>query len=325
MLMLNYFSFFIVAWIYILFHSIGHKYDKVFVQQLSPVMMSAPGVLYKRLRKVPLYTWVLDLWPESLKVAGGINNKWILSFFDYYVKNEYKYSDRILISSRSFTDSILEYGNYQDKIIYFPQWFESVDSNIEGQDCQIPDLPDGFKLMFAGAVGDAHGFECTMQAALLTKEHKDIKWIIVGDGRRLDWVRNFVKKQGLEDTVFTVGRYPVETMPLFFKQADVMLVTLNDDPLFSLYAPAKISAYMAAARPIIAVLNGEGADVINEAECGWSLPAGDAEGFAKLAIELSQLDKNVLEEKGTKGLEYYNKYFTKKKCLEHLDRIMELS
>lgn len=325
MLMLNYFSFFIVAWIYILFHSIGHKYDKVFVQQLSPVMMSAPGVLYKRLRKVPLYTWVLDLWPESLKVAGGINNKWILSFFDYYVKNEYKYSDRILISSRSFTDSILEYGNYQDKIIYFPQWFESVDSNIEGQDCQIPDLPDGFKLMFAGAVGDAHGFECTMQAALLTKEHKDIKWIIVGDGRRLAWVRNFVKKQGLEDTVFTVGRYPVETMPLFFKQADVMLVTLNDDPLYSLYAPAKISAYMAAARPIIAVLNGEGADVINEAECGWSLPAGDAEGFAKLAIELSQLDKNVLEEKGTKGLEYYNKYFTKKKCLEHLDRIMELS
>ena len=325
MLMLNYFSFFIVAWIYILFHSIGYKYDKVFVQQLSPVMMSAPGVLYKRLRGVPLYTWVLDLWPESLKVAGGINNKWILSFFDYYVKNEYKYSDRILISSRSFTNSILEYGNYQDKIIYFPQWFESVDSNIEGQDCQIPDLPNGFKLMFAGAVGDAHGFECTMQAALLTKEHKDIKWIIVGDGRRLDWVRNFVKKQGLEDTVFIVGRYPVETMPLFFKQADVMLVTLNDDPLYRLYAPAKISAYMAAARPIIAVLNGEGADVINEAGCGWCLPAGDAKGFANLVIELSQFDKTLLEEKGSKGFEYYNKYFTKKKCLEHLDRIMGLS
>lgn len=80
MLMLNYFSFFIIAWIYILFHSIGHKYDKVFVQQLSPVMMSAPGVLYKRLRGIPLFTWVLDLWPASLKAAGGINNKWILSF-----------------------------------------------------------------------------------------------------------------------------------------------------------------------------------------------------------------------------------------------------
>lgn len=325
MLMLNYFSFFIIAWIYILFHSIGHKYDKVFVQQLSPVMMSAPGVLYKRLRGIPLFTWVLDLWPASLKAAGGINNKWILSFFDYFVKSEYKYSDRILISSRSFFDSILEYGNYQDKIIYYPQWSESIDSNIKKQDHQIPDLPNGFKLMFAGAVGDAHGFECTMSAALLTKEYKDIKWVIVGDGRRLDWVRNFVEKHGLEETVFTLGRYPVETMPLFFKQADVMLVTLNDDPLFRLYAPAKISAYMAAARPIIAVLNGEGADVINEAGCGWCLSAGDAEGFARLVIELSQSDRVLLEKKGMKGLEYYNKYFIKEKCLEHLDRIMELS
>lgn len=69
--MLNYFSYYIVAWVYILFHAIDHKYDFVFVQQLSPVMMSAPGVLYKKLRKVPLYTWVLDLWPESLSAAGG--------------------------------------------------------------------------------------------------------------------------------------------------------------------------------------------------------------------------------------------------------------
>lgn len=79
-------------------------------------------------------------------------------------------------------------------------------------------MPNGFKLMFAGAVGDAHGFECTMSAALLTKEYKDIKWVIVGDGRRLDWVRNFVEKHGLEETVFTLGRYPVETMPLFLSR-----------------------------------------------------------------------------------------------------------
>ena len=44
MLMLNYFSYLVVACVWMLFHAIGHKYDKVFVQQLSPVMMSLPGV-----------------------------------------------------------------------------------------------------------------------------------------------------------------------------------------------------------------------------------------------------------------------------------------
>lgn len=324
MLMLNYFSYLVVACVWMLFHAIGHKYDRVFVQQLSPVMMSLPGVLYKKFRKVPLYTWVLDLWPESLTAAGGIGNKHVLAFFDWFVKKEYKWSDKILTSSRSFEESIMKYGDYKDKIIYYPQWADGQADSSNLSNFSLPSIPSGFRLMFAGAVGEAHGFDCTMQAALLTKEHKDIKWVIVGDGRRLDWVRDFVKEHGLEETVVTLGRYPAETMPLFFEQADVMLVTLNDDPLFKLYAPAKISSYMASSRPIIAVLNGEGGEVIKDAKCGWHLAAGDAEGFAKLAIELSETDKSVLQEKGKNGRAYYDEHFTKDKCLRKLDEIMEL-
>ena len=328
MLMLNYFSYLIVAWVYMLFHALFHRYDRVFVQQLSPVMMSAPGVLYKRLQKVPLYTWVLDLWPESLAAAGGINNRHILGFFRHFVKQEYRYSDKILISSRNFEKSILEYGDYASKIVYYPQWADGNDSSelsVESlKSVESVKIPEGFKLMFAGAVGEAHGFECTMQAALKTKGYKDIKWIIVGDGRRLDWVKGFVKEHGLEDTVYMLGRYPAETMPWFFRQADVMLVTLSDDPLFRLYAPAKISSYMAAAKPIVAVLNGAGAEVIREADCGWSIPAGDVEGFARLAIKLSQTDKGVLAEKGANALKYYDAHLVKEKCLRKLDELMGL-
>ena len=320
MLMLNYFSYLIVAWIYILFHALFHKYDRAFVQQLSPVMMSAPGVLYHRLRRVPLYTWVLDLWPESLTAAGGINNKFVLDFFRHYAKRQYKYSNKILISSKSFESSILEYGDYKDKIVYYPQWSDG-NSTIVAPSV-IPVIPDGFKLMFAGAVGEAHGFECTMQAALQTKEHQDIKWIIVGDGRKLDWVKQFVKDNALQETVFTLGRYPAEAMPWFFNQADVMLVTLTDDPLFKLYAPAKISSYMAAAKPIIAVLNGEGAQVIKESACGWSIPAGHADALAKLAIELSQLDKSELVTKGVNAAKYYDAHFMNERCLRELDLLM---
>ena len=323
MLMLNYFSYLVVAWFYILIHAFSHKYDKVFVQQLSPVMMSAPGVLYKKLYHVPLYTWVLDLWPESLTAAGGVNNKYILAFFKHYVKSQYKHSDKILTSSRSFEKSILEYGNYKDKIVYYPQWSDGNKGEIVRPD-NAPIIPDGFKLMFAGAVGEAHGFECTMHAALLTKDHKDIKWIIVGDGRKLDWVREFVKENDMEDTVFTLGRFPSETMPWFFKQADVMLVTLSEEPLFALYAPAKISSYMAAGKPIIAVLNGEGAAVIKDADCGWSLPAGDAKGFAKLVIELSMGEKAELAKRGSNAVRYYNEHYVKEKSLRKLDDLIGL-
>lgn len=327
MLMLNYFSYLFVGWIWMFFHALRHKYDMVFCQQLSPVTMSSPAVLYKKMRHVPLYTWVLDLWPESLTAAGGINNKYILGFFDLFVKSEYKNSGKILTSSRSFDRSILKYGEYQDKIIYYPQWSDGILS-APNYKFEIPkklqelSTGDNFIVMFAGAVGEAHGMECNMRAALKTKDHKNIKWVIVGDGRRLEWVQSFVKDNDLDDTVITLGRFPSETMPQFFDCADVMLVSLTDSPLFNMYSPAKIASYMSSGRPIIAVLNGEGGEVIKEADCGWNVPAGDADGLASLVITLSQSGKALLEEKGHRGREYYNRFFEKGKCLLKLDKIV---
>lgn len=335
MLMLNYFSYFIVACMYVLWKVfadsfkgfLGFKksfeFDFVFCQQLSPVMMSLPAVLYKKLKKVLLYTWVLDLWPESLSAAGGISNKHILGFFDWFVKKEYKWSDKILTSSKSFDQSIRTYGDYKGKIVYYPQWSDGSPSTpFLPPNYSLPEILSGFKVMFAGAVGEAQGMECNMQATLLTKERKDIKWVIVGDGRRLPWVQQFVKEHGVEETVLTLGRYPSETMPLFFEKADVMLVSLTDSPLFNLYAPAKISSYMASGRPIIACLNGEGAEVVKAAECGWLVAAGDAEGLAKLVIRLADENKETLNAKGACGLKFYKENFDKEKCLSNLDDIV---
>ena len=329
MLMLNYFSFLIVGWIWMFFHALWHKYDMVFCQQLSPVTMSSPAVLYNKMRHVPLYTWVLDLWPESLTAAGGIKNKYILGFFDWFVKSEYKNSDKILTSSKSFDESILKYGDYKDKIVYYPQWSDGTSGTLKSEFTLPKTLQElsntsNFIVMFAGAVGEAHGMECNMQAALKTKEHKNIKWVIVGDGRRLDWVLSFIKDNGLDDTVITLGRFPSETMPLFFEKADVMLVSLTDSPLFNMYSPAKIASYMAAERPIIAVLNGEGGEVIKSAKCGWNVKAGDSVGLAELVIKLSNMDKQELIAKGRNGKKYYDNFFTKGKCLKKLDDIMGL-
>ena len=98
-------------------------------------------------------------------------------------------------------------------------------------------------------------------------------------------------------------------------------MSLTDSPLFNMYAPAKISSYMAAARPIVACLNGEGAEVVNTAGCGWTVPAGDANGLANLVIELSQMEKSELDVIGQTGKIFYDDHFDKSKCLQKLDAI----
>lgn len=116
----------------------------------------------------------------------------------------------------------MQYGDYRDKIIYFPQWSDGTVNILDSafslpKELQELSSEHDFIIMFAGAVGEAHGMECNMKAALKTKEYGNIKWVIVGDGRKLEWVRSFVREYELNDTVLTLGRFPSETMPMFLK------------------------------------------------------------------------------------------------------------
>lgn len=322
-LLLNYLSYALFASVYVLFLALRKRYDLVFVQQLSPVLMSFPAVIYKKLRKVPLYTWVLDLWPESLQAAGGVKNHYILNFFVFFSKLEYKYSDKILMSSKSFSKSILSKGPFSEKLIYFPNWAEDVFSKSkENEVKEIPKLSEGFRIMFAGNVGESQDFDHIMKAASLLKDDVHIHFVIVGDGRKKQWIDSFIEEHQLENTVSTLGRWPIETMPSFFEKADVMLVSLKDEMIFNLTAPAKIQAYMQSKKPIIGMINGEGASLIQEAKCGFTVHAEDSETLASTIKKMSAMDKAELDRLGKNGYEYCMKFFNKEVLMNELYEII---
>lgn len=312
----NGFSWAIVASLWAFFHALRNKYDYVLVHESSPVMQAFPAAIVKKVQKIPLFFWVLDLWPESLTSAGGITNKYILGAFTTMVRFLYNQSDKILISSKGFEQSICSKGNFADKLVYFPNWAEDVIGSQLSYD--IPHLPDGFKVMFAGNIGEAQDFEHVLKAALKLKENKEIKWIILGDGRKRDWVKSYIYENGLQDTVYSLGSFPLAAMPAFFREADVMLVTLKDELIFNLTVPAKLQAYMAAGKPVVAMLNGDGAQLINDAECGLASHAGDSDDLARNILKLKDMNGEELAVLGLNGKDFYNKYFDKSRCMDHL-------
>ena len=319
-LLLNYLSYFISSIIISIFLGLFRKYDKVLIHETSPVMIGVPAVIVKKLRKCPLYFWVLDLWPESLQAAGGISNKRVLMAFEKLTTWLYKKSDKILISSKGFEESIVEKGDFKDKIIYFPNWADKA-LEVKG-DYKLPDMPSGFKVMFAGNIGEAQDFDHIMEAAKFLQDEKDIHFVLVGDGRKRSWIENYRDENQLHDTVHWVGRHPVEAMPAFFEQADVMLMTLKDVSIFSLTAPAKLQAYMSAGRPILAMMNGEGPRIIKEAACGYSVPASDSRALADTILELSRMSKEELKVLGRNGRLYQQQHFDLDKSIDHLEKIL---
>lgn len=108
-------------------------------------------------------------------------------------------------------------------------------------------------------------------------------------------------------------------MPSFFKEADVMLVSLQNKLVFELTLPAKVQAYMSCSKPILAMLDGEGQEVVLSANCGWCVSADDVTGLAETVLRLSTTSSEVLKNKGKNGYNYYNAHFQKSLCLDALD------
>lgn len=120
---LNYFSFAFFSTRYV--KHLKEDFDIVFVHQLSPVIMAKAGIRYKRIKNVPLVLYCLDLWPESAVIGGIKKGSLIYRFLHRISKRIYKSADKILISSKSFSEYFgNEFGIYDT--FYLPQYADDI-------------------------------------------------------------------------------------------------------------------------------------------------------------------------------------------------------
>jgi glycosyltransferase involved in cell wall biosynthesis len=319
-LLLNYLSYALSASLLGPYLS-GRKFDAIFVHEPSPVTVGIPAIVMRTVSGAPIYFWVLDLWPESVAAAGGVKAKWLLGLLARLTRWIYRHCERVLVQSRAFTPRIRAMGVSAERILYFPNWAETVFQAGEVGQAPVP-LPNGFRIMYAGNIGVSQDFPAILDAADRLKGQADIHWVIIGDGREAQWVRSEVARRGLGAMVHLLGSYPPEHMPAFFSHADVMLVSLKNDPIFALTIPAKLQAYMACGRPVVAMLDGEGARIVNEARAGKAVPAGDAAGLAAAVRALAEMDRAELARMGERASRYYTDNFGREMLFTQLESWM---
>ncbi|MBQ3026342.1 MAG: glycosyltransferase family 4 protein [Alistipes sp.] len=292
----------------------------MFVHEVSPVTIGVAATLVKRMQRIPMYFWVLDLWPESLTAAIGLRNRYILGFFSKMVQWFYRNSDKILISSKGFASSICEKGDFADKIVYFPNWVDGA-LTIKS-DVPTPEVPAGFVAMFTGNIGESQDFGTVLGAAERLKSRKDIHFVIVGDGRAKEWLEKQIVERELSQTVHCVGSYPLAAMPATFAKADVLFAALKDEAIFAITVPAKIQAYMSSGKPIVTMINGEAKLLIEEVGCGIAVEAGDGEAFAEAIAKIADMTQAEREKIGEKGRSFAARNFDFATQMTLLEEIM---
>jgi len=320
-LMLNYLSFALFSSIWGIIKLRG-KYDIIFVHEVSPIFVGIPALVMKWRFRAPVFFWILDLWPESLTAAGNITSPAILKPVKMVVRFVYKYSDKLLIASQAFRPSVLSFQVQPDKLYYLPNWSEATALPDRTADFQYASLiPEGFKIMFAGNVGESQDFPAILDAAEKLKEYTSIKWLIIGSGRRVEWIKNEIAARGLENNFLLLGQYPLELMGGFINHADVMLVTLKKDPIFALTVPAKLQAYMAWGKPVLTMLDGECSRIVKEANAGLVANSGDSEQLARNILEMYRMSETERTETGNNALKYYKENFDRNLLLDQLETL----
>ena len=319
---LNYLSFAWFASIAARFRLRG-SFDAIFVFEVSPVSVGIPAIVASRRFNAPILFWVLDLWPESLSAAGGLRSPRVLHAVDRLVKWIYKNSYRVLVQSRAFVPEIKRHGVPDSRIHYFPSWGESLFQPMQQEDATLlPTLPQGFKVLFAGNIGEAQDLPAVLKAVEYLQNRSDIHWLIVGDGRMATWAQKEVYQRGLSQVHF-LGRYPLEAMPHFYAASDALLLSLKRESIFALTIPGKLQSYLACARPILAMLDGEGARIVQESESGLACPAGDAEGLANHVLKLAAMPEHERHAMGLSGLQYYKMNFDQSRLFDQLEAWLE--
>jgi glycosyltransferase involved in cell wall biosynthesis len=309
-LILNYLSFvatglFLLPWLLR-----GRKFDSIVVFAMSPITQVIPAIPLKWIKRAHLAAWVQDLWPESLAATGFVRNPQALRMVGWMVRGIYACCDTLLLQSRAFFDPVARYA-CRSKLVYYPNSIalpseKTVAPEVPTQ--LLEELRENFCVVFAGNIGIAQSIETVVEAAELLRQHPALKFVLVGSGSRLEWVKERKASLGL-DNLILAGRFPMEAMPQIFEHSSALLVSLRDEEIFSYTIPSKVQAYLAAGKPIIASLRGEGARVIEEAGAGKACEPESANALVESILALMSLSPAERQQMGSAGQSYFNEHF----------------
>ncbi|MDP5030896.1 glycosyltransferase family 4 protein [Paraglaciecola sp.] len=324
-LALNYLSYVLTASFLAPLKLRNKSFDVILVCQLSPVTVALPAILLKKLKGIPLAMWSLDLWPDSVRAVGKGGPDFMYKLLEKLVSYIYKNCDLILGQSEEYLLCISELDKGNSKKVIFPNWAEDVfNSEFKNLDIGYKKENDSFVVLFAGNVGEAQDFESIVNAAMYLKENKQkVIFSIVGDGSKFTWLKSVISAYELESYFELHGRHPVSEMPKYYKSANAALLSLKTNKIFKLTVPGKLQSYMMSKLPVLGMIDGAGASLINDSKCGYATNASDYVNLAKNIMKMIEMSPDEMSQLGQNGYEYAVNHFSRSALVNRLSSELE--
>jgi glycosyltransferase involved in cell wall biosynthesis len=286
--------------------------DVVYVYH-PPATIALPAMVLKALRGMPFVLDIQDLWPDTLAATGMVASRAVLGAVGSFCAAAYRSAARIVVPSPGFKHALMDRGVPDARIEVIYNWCRQ--AAIAPATPGAPILSEAalegrFNVVFAGTMGPAQALGTVLSAARLVAERAPrVQFILVGGGVDRNALEARSTRMALTNVRFLPHRPPAAIAPLN-AAADVLLVHLRNDPLFSITIPSKTQDSLAAARPILMAVDGDAAALVRQAGAGLCVGPEDAEAMAAAVCELSEMAPEALAEMGERGRRYYEQHLS---------------
>lgn len=285
---LQYLSFVIRGFFKILPRVLRHRIDTIFATS-PPLSVFSLGFILSLIKRAPLIMDIRDLWPDTPVALGKMKDKSLVyRFFKRYEAFMYRKAHWITCVSTPMKDRIIKHSPANVSVVY---------NGIPERDTvslpppSAPRLQEGnpVNVYYYGNIGLAQGLDILMDAAPLV--NRRIQFHLVGEGALKQTFSHTINERDLTNISIQNPMPKRELVQLVDREAHILLINLEDHPVFHRTIPSKLFDYLLHCLPVVYGIRGEGADILERTQAAVRFEPHSAESLANaLDTVVSQYD-----------------------------------
>lgn len=320
----NYFSFLPLSTLAGLF--LARKGDVVLVES-PPLFLGVAGLIVARIRKVRLMLNVSDLWPASAVALNVVTNRFLIRWATAFEEYLYRHCALITGQTRGIVEDIhrrcprVRVSLLTNGVAL--EFFElAKQARLVREGIRRELGWDGkFVMGYAGLHGLGQGLDLVLRAGQILSDIPEVVFALFGDGPEKPRLQKAAADLGLSNVQFHPLQ-PISRVPQILAAMDAALIPIIRHELFKGALPSKLFEAMGAAVPVIAAVEGEARDIVEQSQGGICIEQENAIQFAEAIRKLKE-NPLLREAMGKNGQRYVMEHFNREEIARKFEALVQ--
>lgn len=279
--------------------------DAIIVSSLS-LLTILNGFLLRRRYKCSLVFEIRDIWPLTIVEEGGFSPRNpLVRLLGWVEKLGYRYADVVVGTMPNLEEHVRDVLGRPRRTFCIPMGvdeaaFKAGDPLPAAYVAEhMPKAP--FVVAHVGSIGITNALDTFLECAAAMRDRSDIHFLLVGEG---DLRPGYQSSYGHLPNLTFAPRVPKAMVQSVLSHCDLVYFAVHKSAVWRFgQSLNKVIDYMIAGKPVVASYTGY-PSMINEADCGTYVPAGDLDALMSEIARYAAMDPQTRKEIGRRGGEW---------------------